>query len=130
MRTRRWIWTVTGCILLLSCVGALALGSDYPAGTPVFGPTNWPKGLETLINATNRVWGYWVNQEDVFFYSGNASDLTVFLQDCSRIEGIENRRLILHSSIGEAKSPWEKAGRPCDWRLYVCPKGWHNLAVL
>jgi hypothetical protein len=85
--------------------------------------------LETLVNATNRVWGYWVNQEDVFFYSGNASDLTAFLHDYSRLEGIENRRLILHSAIGDARSPWEKTARSCDWKLYACSKGWHNLAV-
>jgi len=53
--------------------------------------------------------------------------LTTFLWDYSHIQGVKSRRLILHDGIGEAKSPWETTGRPCDWKLYGCPKGMHNL---
>ena len=119
-----------GCALLLACTDAFALGSDYPKEQPVPGSTNWPKGLSALVNSTNRVWGFFVNAEDIFFFSGDRSELTAFLQKYSRLDGLESRRLILHEGIGEAKSPWEKTGRPCDWKLYVCPKGWHNLGVL
>jgi hypothetical protein len=86
--------------------------------------------LERLVKATNRVHGFFVNAEDIFFYSGSASGLTAFLLDYSKLEGVERRRLILHEGIGEAKSPWEKTGRVCDWKLYACPKGWHNISVL
>jgi hypothetical protein len=117
-------------VLVAGSWSAFALESDYPNDRPVTGSTNWPKGLTRLINVTNRVHGFFVNQEDIFFFSGNAPQLTAFLRDLSQIEGAVSRRLILHDGVGEAKSPWEKVGRSCDWKLYVCPKGWHNLAVL
>jgi hypothetical protein len=124
------MWAVMGCALLMASRDAFALGSDYPNDRPVTGSTNWPKGLDKLINTTNRVHGFFVNAEDIFFFSGSAAKLTAFLQDYSRLEGVEGRRLILHDGIGEAKSPWAKTGRACDWKLYACPKGWHNLGVL
>jgi hypothetical protein len=103
---------------------------DYPAGHLVNGSTNWPAGMSTLINATNRVWGFFVNAEDIFFFSGGATQLTAFLRDYSRVEGIESHRLVLHDGVGEAKSPWEKIGRPCDWKLDLCPKWWRNIHAL
>jgi hypothetical protein len=128
--TRRWIWVVIGCAVLLASKQAFALGSDYPNDKPVTGSTNWPNGLERLVNATNRVHGYFVNAEDIFFFSGNAPALTAFLRDYSRLPGVDSHRLILHDGTGAAKSPWEKTGRVCDWKLYACPKGWHNVAAL
>ena len=83
-----------------------------------------------MINTTNRVHGFSVNSETIFFFSGGAAELTAFLKDYSQLEIVEGRRLILHDGIGEAKSPWAKTGRACDWKLWVCPKGWHNLGVL
>jgi hypothetical protein len=121
---------VIGCALLMASRDAFAAGSDYPNDRPVTGSTNWPKGMDRLVNATNRVHGFFVNPEDIFFFSGSASGLTAFLQDYSQLAGVESRRLILHEGVGEAKSPWEKTGRPCDWKLYACPKGWHNLHTL
>jgi len=86
--------------------------------------------MDKLVNATNRVHGFFVNAEDVFFFSGNASNFTTFLTDYSQMSGVEKHRLILHDGIGEAKSPWDKTGRACDWKFYGCPKGWLNLATL
>lgn len=117
------------CALIISVRDAFALGADISNDRPVVGSTNWPKGMDQLVNATNRVHGFFVNAEDIFFYSGSAAELTTFLQSYSRLEGIESRCLILHDGIGEAKSPWAKTGRPCDWKLYACRKGWHNFAV-
>lgn len=109
---------------------AFALGSDYPADRPVNGSTNWPAGVNTLINVTNRIWGFFLNAEDAFFFSGRAAQLTAFLRNYSRVEGIEGHRLVLHDGVGEAKSPWEKTGRPCDWKLDMCPKWWRNPDLL
>ncbi len=103
---------------------------DIPESMEVAGSTDWPKGLGALVNATNRVWGYVANGEEVFFFYGGQPEFTAFLQGFSRLEGIDNRRLILHNGVGEAKSPWEKTGRPCDWKLYICPKGLYNLKQL
>ncbi len=117
------------CAFIITTLDAFGLGSDYPNG-PVTGEGSWPKGMNKLVNDTNRVHGFFVNQEDIFFFSGSATNLTAFLTDYSQIAGVEKHRLILHEGVGEAKSPWEKTGRACDWKLYGCSKGWHNLATL
>lgn len=127
---RRWFWAAGTCILLATASDAFAYGFNYPADRPVTGWTNWLAGMGTLVNATNRVWGFCVNAADIFFFSGGASQLSTFLQDYSHLEGIESHRLVLHDGVGEAKSPWEKTGRSCDWKLYMCPKNWHNMDVL
>ena len=109
---------------------AFGLGMDYPNDRPVNNNPSWPKGMAKLVNTTNRVHGFFVNAEDIFFFSGSATNLTAFLADYSQMQGVEKHRLILHEGVGEAKSPWEKTGRACDWKLYGCPKGWLNLATL
>ena len=118
------------CASILVAPNLFALGGDYPNDKPITGATNWPAGLESLINTTNRVHGYFVNAADCYFFSGDAAAFTSFLRDYSRLPEIESKRLILHEGTGEAKSAWEKEHRACDWKLYVCPKGWHNLAAL
>jgi len=109
------------CAIILGTWNVFGLGGDIPNGKAVNEPS-WPKGITNLVNTTNRVHGFFVNSEDIFFFSGTATNFTAFLLDYSRIQGVENRRLILHDGPGEAKSPWDKAGRLCDWKLYVCPK--------
>lgn len=116
-------------MLTMGCGHVFGLGADHPNGQPVPASKEWPKDLEKLVNATNRVHGFWVNSEDVFFYSGQAGAFSEFLRNYSLVGGIEKRRLILHSGVGEAKSPWQNIGQSCDWKLYFCPRGWHNLAT-
>ena len=119
-----------GLCLVLANNKALALGADHPAGQPITGSTNWPAGLERLVNVTNRIHGYFLNQADSDVYAGSQAQFADFLKDFSRLESASPRRLIVHTGVGEAKSPWSKEGRPCDWQLYTCPKGWHNLGKL
>jgi hypothetical protein len=103
---------------------AFGLGADYPQGRPVGGSSGWPGGMSELVEATNRVHGFFVNTQDIFFYSGTADDLTTFLKRYLQVQGIEAHRLVLHAGIGGAKSPWEKANRACDWKLTGCPRSW------
>lgn len=100
------------------------LGSDYRNDQPVGGTGAWPEGVKELVNTTNRVHGFFVNAEDVFFFAGNSTNFNEFLDGYSKIQGIEKHRLILHEGFGEARSPWSTNGQACDWKLYACPKSW------
>ncbi len=110
---------------LLAMQNACGLGHDFftnkVASLP--GYVEYPKGFEELVNATNRIAGYDVNCESVFFFSGNAQDFTRFLEAYSNIRVAEEHQLVLHDGVGEARSPWAKSGRPCDWKLYSAPRG-------
>ena len=120
------------CALIIAALDVFALGSDYPDGKLVAGAQlkTWPAGMEGLVNSPTRVHGFWVNSEEIFFFSGTATNFTEFLQTYSKIQGIEKHCLILHDGKGVAKSPWQTNGSPCDWQIYGCPKGWHNLMTL
>lgn len=118
---------VVGFIILVSR-GAFGLGADHPNDRPVSGSSDWPKGLASLVNTTNRVHGFFINAEDFFFFTGDAGRLSTFLGAIARLEGVVSRKLILHEGVGEARSPWDKAARgSCDWKLSTCPKSWRDL---
>jgi hypothetical protein len=119
---------IAACTIVLAASNVFGLGSDYP--TNESSNPSWPKGMAELVNVTNRVHGFWVNSEDIFFFSGSATNLASFLETYSQIQGIEKHLLVLQDGVGEAKSPWEKTGRSCDWELYGCPRGWLNLGKI
>jgi hypothetical protein len=100
-----------------------AHGTDYLNDKPANNPS-WPQGMTNLVNLTNRVRGCSKDGRDVFFFSGDAIIFTAFLQDYSKVEGIQAHRLILHDGAGAAKAPWENDGLPCDWGLYG--DGWFS----
>jgi len=124
MKTIRWktrTLVACGCAIAAQAFG---LGADYPNCEPVGGSSAWPQGLKELVNTTNRVHGFFVNAEDIFFFSGSATNLGNFLSDYAKLQGIEKHRLVLHEGAGEAKSPWSTNSKSCDWKLYACPKSW------
>jgi hypothetical protein len=120
------------CSFIITTLDVFGLGSDYPNDKPVTGAqiSRWPSGMSGLVDSPYRVHGYFCNAEDIFFFSGTATNFSEFLQKYSQIQGIEKHCLILHGGTGEAMSPWQTTGRSCDWKIYGCPKGWHNLATL
>jgi hypothetical protein len=108
---------------------AFGLGADYPNGQPAT-QQQWPEGMASLVNTTNRIHGFFENDSDVFFFAGNATDFSSFLEDYSKIGGtVDRHRLILHKGAGEAKSPWETNGRACDWKLFGRGNGWANGVI-
>ena len=71
--------------------------------------------MTELVNSAHRVYGYFINDSDAFFYSGNAAGLSAFLLAYSKIDPIEKHVLVIHAGAGLTK-----AGVPCDWELYGC----------
>jgi hypothetical protein len=120
------------CAFIITALNAFGLGSEYPKDRPVTGAqiSSWPTGMLELVDSPSRIYGFWVNSEEIFFFSGMATNFSEFLQAYSQIQGVEKHRLILHDGTGKAKSPWQTPGRSCDWKVYGCPKGWHNLGTL
>ena len=90
---------------VLGASTAFGLGMDYPNGQPVIN-ANWPPGVTNLVNTTNRIGGIWVNGRDWFFFFGSTSNFNAFLDDYSKIQGLEQHRLILHEGAGEAYTYW------------------------
>ena len=82
----------------------------------------WPAGLAELVNSENRVHGYFVNWEDVFFFRGDTAGLNQFLAKYSTLPAAK-LELIVHAGKLEVKSPWDKQPREivANWRLYTSP---------
>lgn len=123
-RTTSKVLAAVACAVMVGAWSTSGLGSDYRNDQPVGGTTAWPEGVRELVNTTNRVHGFFVNDEDVFFFAGNTTNFNEFLASYSKISGIEKHRIVLHGGVGEAKSPWGTNGQACDWKLYACPKSW------
>ena len=117
-------------VVILGSGDAFGLGSMYPNDKPVMRGASWPEGMTELVNNTNRVYGFWVNGTDVFSFSGQATNLSAFLAEYSRISGVDKHRLILHEGVGRARSAFENSGTTFDWKVIGCAKGWHNLTKL
>ena len=108
-------------VLVLSIpASALALGGDEPNG-----PMNndkWPTGLAAIVNADNRVYGYFVNWEDTLFFRGNTAAFNVFLAKYAQLPNTK-LELVIHPGKLEVQSPWDKQPRAlsANWRLYCTP---------
>jgi hypothetical protein len=97
-----------------------AWGADHPK-KPV-NKNGWPKGLAELVNAENRVHGYFVNWEDVFFFKGDTAALNDFLTKYAQLPDT-TLRVVIHPGRLNVRSPWDKEPRDivADWRLYASP---------
>lgn len=97
-----------------------ALGADHKG--LVGGGDKWPKGLTDLANRRDRVHGYFVNREDIFFYSGNTKAFNDFLVGYSKLENTV-LQLVIRPGPKRPRSPWDKVDREIhvDWSLYTSP---------
>ncbi|MBN1510638.1 MAG: hypothetical protein JXB13_01360 [Phycisphaerae bacterium] len=96
----------------------LALGADHPK--PTGGANWWPAGLKELANRPDRVHGFFVNMEDVFFYAGDTAAFNDFLVAYARLDNTI-LQLVIHPGPKKARSPWDKEDRDIavDWMLYA-----------
>jgi hypothetical protein len=122
----RVVAAVIGCVIALAGGDIFGLGSDHPNGRPVGNPL-WPPGLASLVNQSNRVHGFFVNAQDLFFFSGTATNFSNFLEVYSKLDGVAAHRLVLHEGVGEAKSPWDTSGQSCDWELFLDSRWGTNI---
>ena len=110
---------------LLLCCAAFPWASEHPAGVPIGQHPEWPAGLADLVNAAGRVYGYWVNANDWFFYEGDTGDFTAFLKKYSALKGTP-LMLVLHSGKGKTgRLGDEEENIQYDWEVKVLCRGWH-----
>lgn len=107
-------------VVLFCASVASGLGGDHKG--PVGGSDKWPAGLKDLANRSDRVHGYFVNWEDVFYFAGKTPALNDFL---SKYATLPNTKLevVLHPGAKQARSPWDTVDRDInvDWMLYSTP---------
>ena len=117
MRLRQILLAVM-LLILSAATLAYALGADHTG--PVGGTNHWPQGLKDLANRPNRVHGYFVNSQDVFFYTGNTDALNDFLKEYAALKNT-SLLVVLHPGRKPVSSPWDKTPRGlfADWTLHT-----------
>ena len=93
---------LTVLIVLWNESAGFPLGGDHgPVGKTSL-RDNMSAALRKLINRRDRVHGYFVNSEDIFFYAGNTEALNQFLTGFAKLKNTtlkpKNRNQTLESN--------------------------------
>jgi hypothetical protein len=107
-------------LLAANCSLAYGLGADY--GREELAMRAGDLGGQTPVH------GYWVNWEDVFFYSGDAKAFNRFIAAYGELKHCQ-LEVVVHRGLKQAGSPWRQLDLPADWSLYVWNNGSFQLAV-
>lgn len=108
-------------IFLATVSDAFGLGADFSKEEL--------KRQGELVEGQTPVHGYFVNWEDVFFYTGDTAELNRFLQAYGKQTGLK-RQVVIHAGGKKARSPWDNADRDIavDWSFYRWNTGNGNSA--
>jgi hypothetical protein len=103
----------------------LALGMEKFGNAPVGKQPEWAEGIVDVVNLKSRVYSWWVNGNENFFYRGNAQDLNEALRQYAAVKD-EVRQLILLPGSGKT-STFDRKPVEFDWQLHV-PSGIYRAA--
>lgn len=84
----------------------------------------WPAGLLELVNSADRVGGFWVNQNDYFFYKGDAKAINKFVADYGKIPNTPVSVVVHAGAKALTGKLGEKHETPYNWELHVSRRGW------
>jgi hypothetical protein len=90
-----------------------ALGFESFGNAPLTKQPNWAEGVADVVNLPSRVYHYWVNGGEGFYYRGGAEALNDALRKFARIAG-ENHQLILLPGKGTTRS-FDGKAIAVDW---------------
>src|SRR5437762_5661973 len=106
--------------LVLLPATALALAEERFGNAPVVSQPDWAEGVVDVVNLKSRVYSYWVNGNENFFYRGNAQALNAALRQYAAVKS-DVRQVILLPGAGKTHS-FERKPIAFDWQLHV-PSG-------
>lgn len=107
-------------VLVLAPNLAFALAQERFGNAPVGKQPEWADGVVDVVNLKSRVYSYWVNGNENFFYSGNSGALNEALRKFAAVKDDE-RMLILLPGPGQRQS-FSKKQVNYEWNLHV-PSG-------
>src|SRR5262245_46522536 len=114
------ITLVVVAVVLAFPAVALALATETFGNAPMVKQPGWADGVIDVINLNSRVYSYWVNGNENFFYQGDAAALNEALRKFAAIKG-GPRRLVLLPGRGKTQTFSRKA-IDFDWQFHV-PSG-------
>jgi hypothetical protein len=115
------LWAATGA------KPAFSMGGEYGPGDPARAVSNlkWPAGVKELVNAQNRIGGYWVNSSDWFHFAGDTNALNTFLE---RYAQLKDTPLSVVLMVGKPRAGLGNTkGVAADWQLSVVDNTWTRV---
>lgn len=103
---------VAGCLVPQS---VLALGRETFGNKPVFAQQDWPQGLLDSINLKSRVYAYWVNGNESFFFRGKTEQLNEALSRYARVRQ-DPLEIVFRPERGLTRT-FDGTPVACDWEL-------------
>jgi hypothetical protein len=104
-----------------------ALGMDHIIGDNgkyVDYSPDWPSEFVDLVNSGGCVGGFWVNQNDWFFFRGDAKTFNEFLKAYGSLKNTP-LQVIIHAGPEQPDRPWDgQPLSPYDWQLEILKRGW------
>jgi len=107
-------------VLVASPTFAFAWAEESFGNAPVGRQQGWADGVVEVVNLKSRVYSFWVNGNENFFYAGHAGALNEALRRFAAVRDDE-RMLILLPGPGQRQS-FSKKQVNYDWQLHV-PSG-------
>jgi hypothetical protein len=104
--------TTVVTLLLALPPAVLALATETFGNAPVVKQPEWAEGIIDVVNLPSRVYSYWVNGNENFFYRGNALALNEALRKYATVKD-DIRQLILLPGSGKAQT---LHGKPIDFQ--------------
>jgi len=111
---------IAATLLLALPAAAVALATETFGNAPVVRQPEWSDGVLEAINLESRVYSYWVNGNENFFYRGNSRALNEALRKFAVVKG-ETHVVILMPGPGNTNS-FQGQAINFDWQLHV-PSG-------
>jgi hypothetical protein len=113
--------TLTAAAILLAWPpAAFALATESFGNDPMPKQPEWAEGVVDVVNLKSRVYSFWVNGNESFFYRGNVRDLNEALRVYATVKD-EARPLLLLPGSGTRQS-FDNKMIEFDWQLHV-PSG-------
>lgn len=105
-------------LVAVVCPSVFGLARSYDLDRPV-SQSDWPAGLANLLNSQKPVHAYFVNFQDIFFYSGDSSAFNAFMERYGKLEGIPHT-LVLHCGKAETRDKFQgEKMESYDWDVLV-----------
>jgi hypothetical protein len=113
--------------LLLALPSAvLALATETLGNAPMVKQPEWADGVLEVVNLKSRVYSYWVNGNENFFYKGDARAVNEALRKYAAVKE-DVRRVVLLPGPGKTQS-FSRKPIDFDWQLHV-PTGIYKAVV-
>lgn len=102
--------------VLTSAISAFGLEGEHMSGFPLGQHSQWHDGMADMLNCANRVYGFFDNFLDFFFFQGDAGDFNDFIARYAKLEGVSHK-LTLVPGRGETTGIFNSGRVAYDWLI-------------